>query len=65
MDQIVVVLFLLSIGARQEPLSGDDANLFPDRQSDNDFGKSLQRFLHHHGLNRLCVWNSRSYHRKI
>ena len=55
MDQIVVELFMLSIGARQGSLSGDDADLFPDRQSDNDFGKSLQRFLHHHGLNRLCV----------
>ena len=64
MDQIVVELFLLSIGARQGSLSGNDADLFPDRQSDNDFGKSLQRFLHHHGLNRLCLWNSRSYHRQ-
>ena len=50
--------------ARQGSLSGDDADLFPGRQSDDDFGKSLQWFLHHHGLHRLCVWNSRSLHRQ-
>lgn len=48
--------------ARQGSLSGDDADLFPGRQSDDDTGKSLQWFLHHHGLHRLCVWNSRSLH---
>ena len=48
--------------ARQGSLSGDDTDLFPGRQSDNDTGKSLQRFLHHHGLHRLCVWNSGSLH---
>ena len=50
--------------ARQGTLSGDDADLFPGRQSDDDTGKSIQWFLHHHGLHRLCIWNSRSLHRQ-
>ena len=50
--------------ARQGSLSGDDADLFPGRQSDNDTGKSLQRFLHHHGLHRLYLRNSRSLPRQ-
>ena len=50
--------------ARQGSLSGDDADLFPGRQSDDDTGKSLQWFLHHHGLHRLYLRNRRSLHRQ-
>lgn len=53
------VLYFVSSEARQESLPGHDANLFSDRQPDNDSGSRLQRLSHHACRHWISVWHWR------